>query len=43
MYETGCSAPMHWDDLRDGDGDGDGDGEGGGTGFQDGQHMYNHG
>ena len=37
MHETGCSGLVYWDDLEGWDG------EGGGRGFQDGEHMYNHG
>ena len=34
MHETGCSRPVHWDDLEGWDG------EGGGGGVQDGEHAY---
>ena len=37
MHETGCSGPVHWDNLEGWDG------EGGGRGVQDGGHMYTHG
>ena len=37
MYETGCSALVHWDDPEGWDG------ERGGKWVQDGKHMYTHG
>ena len=37
MHETGCSGPVHWDDLEGWDG------EKGERGVQDGEHMYTHG
>ena len=37
VHETGCSGPVHWDDLEGWDG------ERGGREVQDGEHMYTRG